>query len=99
MANRVKEIFARPETWIAIERGCNMRKSEIFIGKTYSNGKGRERKIVDFGPQYKLYDGQESTENLRYEVVKDGSKANATVGTQGNMTLASFAAWAKTVVD
>ena len=71
-----------------------MKKSEIEIGCTYSNGRGRERKVVDIGPQYKFYDVQ-SIENMRYEVVKDGSARNRTAGTQHNMTLAAFAAWAK----
>lgn len=72
-----------------------MKKSEIKIGKAYSNGKGRIRKVVDMGPQYKLYDSQECTDNLRYEVVNDGSKKNRTADEQGNMTLAAFASWAK----
>jgi len=72
-----------------------MKKSEIEIGRTYSNGRGRERKVVDIGPQYKSYNEQESVENMRYEVVKDGSARNRTAGMQHNMTLAAFAAWAK----
>ena len=72
-----------------------MKKSEIVVGKSYSNGKGRIRKVVDMGPQYKLYDARVSTENLRYEIVRDGSKANRTAGEQGNMTVAAFASWAK----
>lgn len=36
-----------------------MKKSEVKIGGIYSNGKGRIRKVVDIGPQYKLYDEQE----------------------------------------
>lgn len=72
-----------------------MKKNEIKIGGVYSNGKGRIRKVVDFGPQYKLYDAQECTENLRYEIVNDGSKKNRTAGEQANMTVAAFAAWAK----
>ena len=71
------------------------KKSEVKIGGIYSNGKGRIRKVVDIGPQYKLYDEQECLENLRYEIVHDGSKNNRTAGEQGNMTVASFAAWAK----
>lgn len=31
-----------------------MKKSEIAVGKSYSNGKGRIRKVVGIGPQYKL---------------------------------------------
>lgn len=72
-----------------------MKKSEIKVGCVYSNGRGRARRVVDIGPQYKLYDGQESTENLRYEIVRDGSKTNRTAGQQQNMTLAAFASWAK----
>ena len=72
-----------------------MKKCEVKIGGIYSNGKGRIRKVVDIGPQYKLYDEQECLENLRYEIVYDGSKNNRTAGEQGNMTVASFAAWAK----
>lgn len=72
-----------------------MKRIEIKIGKLYSNGKGRIRKVVDMGPQYKLYDAQECTDNLRYEIVNDGSKKNRTAGEQGNMTLAAFASWAK----
>lgn len=44
-----------------------MKKSEIKIGHIYSNGKGRLRKVIDIGPQYKLYDGQRCDENMRYE--------------------------------
>lgn len=72
-----------------------MKKIAIVVGKLYSNGKGRIRKVVDIGPQYKLYDAQVSTENLRYEIVRDGSKTNRTAGEQGNMTVAAFASWAK----
>ena len=76
-----------------------MKKSEIRIGHTYSNGRGRERRVSDIGPQYKLYDAQESVENMRYEIIKDGSKENRTAGKQYNMTLAAFAAWAKEMVS
>ena len=72
-----------------------MRKSEIKIGGVYSNGKGRIRKVIGIGPQYKFYEGQECIENLRYEIVNDGSKKNLTAGEQCNMTVASFASWAK----
>ena len=53
-----------------------MKKSEIKIGHIYSNRKGRLRKVIDIGPQYKLYDGQGCDENMRYEVINDGSKTN-----------------------
>lgn len=72
-----------------------MKKSDIVIGEIYSNGKGRERKVIGIGPEFKFYDGQECTENMRYEIVKDGTKANLSKGKQCNMTLASFSSWAK----
>lgn len=75
-----------------------MRKSEIAIGKSYSNGKGRIRKVVDIGPQYKLYGGQKTDECLCYEIVNDGSKKNLTAGKRCNMTVGTFASWAKEVI-
>ena len=76
-----------------------MKKSEIKIGHIYSNGKGRLRKVIDIGPQYKLYDGHRCDENMRYEVINDVSKANRTAGEQHNMTLAAFASWCKEEVE
>jgi len=76
-----------------------MKKSEIKVGEVYTNGKGRTRKVVDFGPQYVLYEGQACTENLQYEVVHDGSKKNRTAGERHNMTLSAFASWAKSFVS
>ena len=76
-----------------------MKKSEIKIGHIYSNGKGRLRKVVDIGPQYKFYNGQGCDEDMRYEVISDGSKKNRTAGEQHNMTLASFASWCKEEVE
>lgn len=72
-----------------------MRKNEIKKGHIYSDGKGRERLVVDIGPQYTLYNGQICTENLQYEVVRDGSAKNAMAGKRSNMTVASFASWSK----
>jgi len=76
-----------------------VKQCEIIVGKLYSNGKGRIRKVVDIGQQYKFYDEQECTENLRYEIVQDGTKKNRTAGEQSNMTVASFASWAKEIVE
>ena len=41
-----------------------MKKSEIMIGLSYTNGKGRVRKILDRTQdgKYKLYDGQIDTD-------------------------------------
>lgn len=76
-----------------------MRKSEITLGGVYSNGKGRVRKVVAEGAEYVLYDSQEETDNLRYEIIHDGSKSNRTAGQQGNITRSSFASWAKEKVE
>lgn len=50
--------------------------------------------ISTTSPGYGLYKGQKCTDNLRYEIVKDGTKKNRAAGKQCNMTVAAFAAWA-----
>jgi hypothetical protein len=75
-----------------------MKKSEIVLGGHYSNGKeGRGhsvRKVIDEGPQYKLYSAVTDTDCIRYRVIEGRGK-----GREGNMTRAAFAAWAKERVD
>jgi len=71
-----------------------MKKNEIVVGGTYSNGKGRIRKVVAEGPEYKLYDSQRTTDYIRYEIIHDGTKKNRRAGQQGNMTRQTFARWA-----
>lgn len=39
-----------------------MRKEDIVIGGIYTDGKKGIRRVVDIGPQYKLYEGQEDTD-------------------------------------
>ena len=75
-----------------------MKKSEIEVGMTYTNGKGRERRVIARGPEYKVFDGIQDDDNVRYEIIKDGSKANRSAGTQANMTASAFAAWARGAV-
>lgn len=75
-----------------------MKKSEIKIGSVYTNGRGRERRVVDRG-DYPLYDGQLDHDCILYEVVKDGSKKNLSAGKNGRMTATSFASWAKAEVQ
>lgn len=74
-----------------------MKKKDIQIGAFYTNGKGRIRRVIDFGP-YHLYPGQEDMDCLEYEVVEDGRKKGSSKGNKGRMTKASFAVWAKAVV-
>lgn len=75
-----------------------MKKADIVAGKTYSNGKtGRfygERKVLELGPQFKLYGSQTETDCLRYVQIKGPTARSAQ-----NSTRASFAAWAKAVVE
>lgn len=73
-----------------------MKKTEISLGGIYTDGKGNARKVIATGPQYVLYDGQATTDNLRYEVVQR-TTGPYRVGRQGNATRASFASWAKAV--
>lgn len=73
-----------------------MKKHDIQIGKTYHNGKeGRryqERRIMDDGPQYKGYSGQEDTDCVQYRVT---CKGDETVdGPVGTMTRQAMANWA-----
>ena len=81
------------------KRVVKVKKSDNKIGHTRPNGKGRPEKVVDMGPQYKLFDGQGCDENMRYEIVRDGNKKNRTAGEQHNMSLASFASWCKEEVE
>ena len=75
-----------------------MKKSEIKIGAVYSNGRGRERKVIDRG-DYPLYAGQGDHDCILYEIVKDWSKKNLSAGQRGNMTATSFANWVKEEVE
>lgn len=75
-----------------------MKKSEIKIGAVYSNGKGRERKVLDRG-DYPMYGKQIDRDCILYEIVKDGSKKNRTASEQVRMSAASFCTWAKQEVS
>lgn len=65
-----------------------MKTADIKIGRSYSNGKGRTRKVLDIG-DYPLYPGQRDRNCVLYEY--DGLKLH--------MTLVSFANWAKMEVS
>ncbi len=47
-----------------------MRKSDIMIGLTYKNGKGRERKVLDRTQdgKYRLYGGKLDADCVLYEL-------------------------------
>lgn len=78
-----------------------MKKSDILIGRIYTNGKGRERKVLDRTQDgtYRVYDGQLDSDCVLYEIVKDGSKKNLTAGKTSVMSAAAFSAWAKKEAD
>lgn len=76
-----------------------MKKSDIQAGCCYSNGKGRIRKVLDMGEEYKLYAGAQAEMGVRYEVITDGSKKNLTRGERHNMSLQAFASWCKEPSD
>lgn len=77
-----------------------MRTADIQVGKTYTNGKGRYRKVTDRGAQFKLYPEQSDDDCVRYEEYeKRGNylspKYRGQMPAWGNMTRNSFAKWAK----
>lgn len=70
-----------------------MKKAEIGKGRFYSDGKIGLREVLDEGPQYKLYDGVEDDDCLRYRCLN--AKAATDIGQESSSTRTSFAAWAK----
>lgn len=78
-----------------------MKKSDIMIGLSYTNGKGRVRKVIDRTQdgKYKLYDGQIEQDCVLYEVINDGTKKNKTAGQKGVSSTTAFASWAKAEVS
>lgn len=71
-----------------------MKTEEIKKGETYSNGKGKTRKVVDEGPQFRLFPMQSDTDCVLYEF-HDASGNRRT----SKMTRNSFAKWAKKKVS
>ena len=69
-----------------------MKKKEIQIGAVYGNGKGRYRRVLAIGNQYKLYPTQMDDHTLQYETLQNPTQRN---GPRGNITVAGFAQWAK----
>jgi hypothetical protein len=61
-----------------------MKQIEIRAGHTYSNSRGRERKVLSRRDIL-----------LGYEIVKDGTFHNRMRGVAGTMTIRAFARWAK----
>jgi hypothetical protein len=75
-----------------------MKRDLIIPGKSYTDGKGGVRRVVDIGPQYKLYERQIATDCLRFKVVAK-KRGPLILGSEYNCTRLSFAAWAKEEVS
>lgn len=74
-----------------------MKKSEIKLGRVFTDGKGNVREIVGVGP-YLLYDGQQNTDCVRYKIITK-KRGPHSVGAERNSTRISFASWAKELVS
>ena len=61
-----------------------MKTREIVVGGTYSNGKGRVRKVTHCDARI-----------MHYEILNDGTRQNRLRGVRGEMTVIAFARWAK----
>ena len=74
-----------------------MKKSEIVVGKTYSNDKGTSKYVVAEGPQYTLLRNQGDLDCIRYYFRHKNGKVTPQCGEkfQFNTTRESFAKWAK----
>lgn len=76
-----------------------MKKSEIAVGRVYTDNKGGLRQVLAEGPQYKLYEGVNDLDCLRYKALAwKGPLASASENAESNSTRVSFAAWAKAEV-
>lgn len=74
-----------------------MKKSEIAVGRYYTDNKSGLREVIAEGPQFKLYDGVTDHDCLRYKA--HAWKAPLSEGnSESNSTRTAFAAWAKAEV-
>jgi hypothetical protein len=75
-----------------------MRKEDVIVGKTYTDGKGNVRKVLAAGPEFVLYPTQIEKDNLRYQITAKKSGPYR-FGDLRNSTRVSFANWAKEEVE
>lgn len=76
-----------------------MRKNDIKLGHSYSDGKGNVRKVIDEGAHCKLYETVENVDGVRYRVTCKGRRSPKSIGYESNSTRASLAAWARCECD
>lgn len=76
-----------------------MKRDQLRVGATYSDGKKGLRRIIAFGPEYTLYSSQTEHDCLLYAVVKGKAGRDRGHTEQGealrHSTAGSFAAWAR----
>lgn len=75
-----------------------MKLSEIVLGKTYSNGKGVHRQVIDQGEHCKLYKIVEDPDCIQFQTTRVNGRGHR-LGYRGNMTRRAFASWAKELVE
>ena len=72
-----------------------MRKAEIKVNKTYTDGKGNVRLVVGKGPAYTLCGPNQTDKDcVRYRLIRK-KLGPGKVGEEYDTTRASFARWAK----
>ena len=71
-----------------------MKRGDIVVGNTYTDGKGNYREVLAVGPDYKFYTAQGDCDCIRYQLIAK-RRGPYNVGSQRNCTRISFAAWAK----
>lgn len=76
-----------------------MRKQDIKLGHSYTDGKGNVRRVIDEGPHCRLYKTVENEDGIRYRVTRKGKRSPRKVGDAVNNTRASLAAWARYECD
>ncbi len=75
-----------------------MKKSEIQVGRKYTDGKGNVREVTAEGRQFSLFSSQEDSDCLQYKLIAK-KRGPFLVGTLCNCTRTAFAAWAKKEVE
>lgn len=73
-----------------------VKKTDIGVGRFYTDGKAGLREVLAEGPQFKAYEGVSDDDCLRYK--PHVSSGGIPAGTETNITRISFAAWAKAEV-
>jgi hypothetical protein len=71
-----------------------MKKSDIKIGKRYTDQKGNIREVIGEGPNYASYCSQTDYDCVRFRLIAK-KRGPQVVGHEYTTTRSSFASWAK----